>query len=354
MRLYGSDWTRRELEARVGRMEQIGGVERFVRDEGPEKGMAAIRVRTGSGLAYWVTPDKGMDIALTEMYGVPVSWSSGNGEPHPAYYDARGAAWLRTASGGLLMTCGLTQVGSPGEDECGPYGMHGRIHHTPARQVSHASFWEGDAYVMRVSGVLEEASIFGERLRLVRTIESRLGENRIGIFDRVENVGFRPSPHMMLYHFNFGFPLMAEDTIVEIPESVSIPRDPGMDPGRIRDWQAPDPEHREQVYYHTPTGGDRWLRARVISPSFPAPGSGGLAVDLEWDASSLPMLVQWRMPGAGEHVLGLEPSNCRTLGRSAERASGSLRMLEPGESVEYRLKLTFRPDHGGGVRAEWC
>lgn len=343
MRLYGRNWTRRELEARVGRIEQIGGIERFVRDEGPEKGAAMIRVRTGAGLSYWVTPDKGMDISLAEMYGAPVSWSAGNGEPHPAYYDPRGANWLRTASGGLLMTCGLTQVGSPGEDEHGEYGLHGRIHHTPARQVSLRADWEGDEYVMRVSGVLEEGAIFGEHLRLTRSIESRLGENAITIFDRVENAGFRPLPHMMLYHFNFGFPLMMEDTTVEIPESDSRPRDPDMDIGRVGDWQAPDPEHREQVYYHTPKDGSGRLRARIHSPSFPANGSDapGLTVELEWDAASLPRLVQWRMPGAGEHVLGLEPSNCWTLGRSAERASGTLRILEPGESVDYRLKLKF-------------
>jgi len=343
VQLYGRIWKRRELEARVGRISQLGGVERFIAAEGPEKYVTMLRVRTGSGLSYWVTPDKGMDISLAEMYGVPVSWSASNGEPHPAYYDPCGAEWLRSASGGLLMTCGLTQVGSPGEDEFGAYGLHGRIHHTPARQVSHFADWEGDEYVIQVRGVLEETSIFGEHLRLTRTITSRLGESVIEINDRVENVGFRPAPHMMLYHFNFGFPLMAEDTTVDIPPSVSRPRDPDMDMGRISDWQAPDPGHREQVYYHEPASNNGTLSARINSPSFPASAASGrgLTVELEWDAATLPRLVQWRMPGAGEHVLGLEPSNCWTLGRAEERKSGTLRLLQPGESVDYRLSLRF-------------
>lgn len=33
-RLYGREWTRRELEARVGRIEQLGGVQPFVMREG--------------------------------------------------------------------------------------------------------------------------------------------------------------------------------------------------------------------------------------------------------------------------------------------------------------------------------
>jgi hypothetical protein len=94
VRLYGKEWSRRELEARVGRIEQIGGIERFIRNEGPEAGLNTIRIRTGSGLSYCVTPDKGMDISLAEMHGVPVSWSAGNGEPHPSYYDQREAEWL--------------------------------------------------------------------------------------------------------------------------------------------------------------------------------------------------------------------------------------------------------------------
>ncbi|WP_168120125.1 aldose 1-epimerase family protein [Paenibacillus sp. HB172176] len=347
MRLYGKEWSRRELEARVGRIEQLGGVERFARAEGPEAGAQAIRVRTGSGLSYWVTPDKGMDISLAEMHGVPVSWSSGNGEPHPSYYDQRGFEWLRSASGGLLMTCGLSQVGAPGEDGEGAYGLHGRVHHIPARQVSSWTDWEGDDYVMKLRGVVDETSIFGTSLRLTRTIVSRLGHNCITIADTVSNNGFRSAPHMMLYHFNFGFPLMAEDTVVELPKGTSFSRDAGMELGRINDWQAPDCSHKEQVYYHEPADGIERLSARIVSPSFPARGAeasraSGLAVELEWDASSLPRLVQWRMPGAGEHVLGLEPSNCWTGGRSTERERGTLRMLEPGDAIDYRLELRFQ------------
>lgn len=345
MRLYGKEWTRRELEARVGRIEQIGGIERFIRNEGSETGLNTIRIRTGSGLSYYVTPDKGMDISLAEMHGVPVSWSAGNGEPHPAYYDQREAEWLRSASGGLLMTCGLSQVGAPGKDSAGAYGLHGRIHHTPGRQISSWAEWEGDEYVMKLRGVMEETSIFGERIRLTRMIMSRLGDNRITIQDTVENAGFHPVPHMMLYHFNFGFPLMAEDTTVTLPEGNSFPRDPDMDMSRMGDWQAPDPQHKEQVYYHEPKKGSELISARIHSPSFPVnhecTSSKGLTVEMEWDAAVLPKLVQWRMPGAGEHVLGLEPSNCWTKGRSAEQESGSLRILQPGEFIQYRLDLKF-------------
>ena len=50
MQLYQKAWTRRELEARVGRIEQIGGLRRLRLAEGPESGVEQIQVRTGSGL----------------------------------------------------------------------------------------------------------------------------------------------------------------------------------------------------------------------------------------------------------------------------------------------------------------
>jgi len=83
------------------------------------------------------------------------------------------------AAGDLLMTCGLTQVGSPGTDGGEELGLHGRAHHTPARHICAEGHWEGDEYITDVQGKVEETSIFGWNLRLTRHIESRLGINQI-------------------------------------------------------------------------------------------------------------------------------------------------------------------------------
>lgn len=364
MRLYGRSWTRRELEARVGRIEQVGGLRRFALTEGTEAGVENIQVRTGAGLCYNVSPSRGMDISLAEFAGAPLSWQSPNGDVHPAYYDGHGAEWLRTAAGGLLMTCGLTQVGSPCEDEGEICSQHGRIHHLPARQVSAEGEWLGDDYEMRVRGIVEETSIFGHHLRLIREIVSRLGENRIVIRDRVENRGFRPSPHMMLYHFNFGFPLMGEATTITFPSGQMRAREESLPLEGYESWQAPDAQYRERVYYHTvkPDGGSgiecsqankqQSDKASVVirNPEFPYStadngGTGsfhGIVVELSWSVDTLPRLVQWKMPGAGTYVLGLEPANCWVEGRKAERERGSLVILQPGEAVTYELELAIR------------
>jgi hypothetical protein len=349
MLLYNRTWTRRELEARVGRLEQIAGIRRFTLAEGGEAGVEQIQVRTGAGLAYYVSPQRGLDISLAEFGGVPLSWQSPNGDAHPAYYDDRGLAWLRSAAGGLLMTCGFTQAGAPNTDAGQELGLHGRAHHLPAREVAATGTWDGDDYTMRVQGMVEETVIFGEFVRLTRAIHSALGSNRLAITDRFENLGFAPAPLMLLYHFNFGFPLLSEATTVTFPSQQVIARDEGTPLAGYQGWQPPEPGHQERVYLHsdlkTDTAG--WAAASIHNPAFPL--SGGpipLTVQLRWNTATLPTHVQWRMAGAGTHVLGIEPTNTNVRGRAAARADGSLVWLAPGASTTCELELdvtTSRP-----------
>ncbi|MGB8213450.1 MAG: aldose 1-epimerase family protein [Anaerolineales bacterium] len=341
MNLYGKEWSRRALEARVGRVEQIGGLRRMQSTEGKESGVEQIQIRTGAGLTYSVLPSRGLDIGLAEFGGIPLSWLSPNGEVHPAYFNDQDTGWLRTAAGGLLMTCGLTQVGSPGTDAGEQLGLHGRAHHTPARQVCAEGYWEGDEYLTVVRGKVEETCLFGWNLRLTRSIQSRLGKNQIVIRDVVENAGFEPAPHMILYHFNFGFPLMDTKTEIHFPAGSVSPRETDLPLEGLETWQIPQPNYRERVYYHEnlSTGEDGLAVVTLRNPHFPL-ADKPLTVRLAWETGSLPVLVQWKMPGEGTHVLGIEPANCHVEGRSAERERGTLVLLAPGETVEYHLEFS--------------
>ena len=341
MQLYGRAWTRRELEARVGRVEQVGGVRRMLLAEGPEAGVEQIQVRTGAGLTYYVSPSRGLDIGLAEWCGAPLSWQSPNGEQHPAFGSAVGMEWLRTAAGGLLMTCGLRQVGSPNVDQGEQLGLHGRAHHTPARQVAATGGWEGDSYIMRVAGVVEEVRLFGEYLRLSRAIRSTLGENRISISDTVENLGFAPTPLMLLYHVNLGFPLLDEQTTVRFPSRRVLARDEGTPVEGYERWQAPEAGYAERVYYHEGLEGTR-AEVLVTNPAFPLGGGQvPLTLRIGWSPQELPRLVQWKLAGEGMHVLGVEPANCYVEGRAAERQRGTLASLAPGEARSFNLELSI-------------
>jgi hypothetical protein len=342
MKLNGRFYTKRDILSRVGRIEQLGGVRRYQFSEGREAGVEQIEVRTGAGLRYLVSPSRALDISLAEFGGVPLSWQSMNGDVHPAYFDARGIAWLRTAVGGLLMTCGLSSVGAASEDAGEALGIHGCIHHLPARHLAVEGTWNGDEYDIRIAGKMEEARIFGENLHLHRTIRSRLGENRIAITDVVENKGFAETPLMFLYHFNFGFPLMDEHTHITFPSETVVARDAGVPIAGYDTWQAPDTAMAERVYYHEDLIGSEngRLTATIHNPHFPTVGGERpLSLHLSWNQQQLPKLVQWKMAGAGTYVLGIEPANCTVAGRARERQQGTLQFIQPGESKPFDLVI---------------
>jgi len=341
MQLYGKTWTRREIEKYLGRIEQIGGLQHCALSGGKSEGVDQVRMRTGAGLAFEINVSRGMDIGLTKYCSTPLTWLSPNGTAHPAYWQGGSMDWLKTAVGGLLMTCGLTQVGSPCNDGQESLPLHGAAHQLPAELLRCEGEWQDDEYLMTVRGRIRQSRIFGENITLTRTIRCKIGENRIEIHDVAENCGFSATPFMLLYHFNFGFPLMTGDTEMHFPSGKVIVRDHEVPVIDFEHWPKPQKNFQECVYYHEDLIAEGGVAtATVRQPYFPIGNeTRPLTVRLMWQTENLPCLVQWKMPGEGAYVLGIEPANCYVEGRVAERNRGTLQTLQPGEVRHFELAL---------------
>jgi hypothetical protein len=304
--------------------------------DGVERGLRAADVRTGSGLAYTVLLDRGMDIGPATFGATALAFISPTGFAHPAFYEPEGAGWLRTFGGGLMVGCGLTNVGNAAEDEGESLGVHGRLSLLPVQRVATGESWQGDACQFWVRGEMRQARFFGENLRLERTITSWLGESRIIVRDRVENLGYAPSPLMILYHINLGFPLLDEGSRLEAEPHPVLPRDPAAVPG-LGDWMRmapPQAGYREQVFYHDlPADSDGWATIALVNPR------RALRLTVRFMKATLPNLVQWKQMGQGAYVVGLEPANCHVEGRAAERELGTLQYLQPGEGRDFQVEI---------------
>jgi len=344
MHLAGKNYARREVERHVGGLGQAGGVRRVVLAEGRAKGVEAFQFETGDGLSFTVLPDRGLDIPFCSFKGLNLVFQAPGGVAHPAFLDPAGFEWLRVFFGGLLTTCGLTYFGDPGPDGGDQLGLHGRYTGLPAVRVGDLSRWEGEEYLLEVAGTVEEASLFGEKLRLERSVASRIGSRQLTVRDRVQNFGRRPAPFTILYHINAGFPLLAADSELE-SSSVSVePYNPASArPREVRRFAPPDADLPGMGldYLHTMAAdadGRAW--AALLNRGLrPRGGPAGLGLYLAFRADTLPYLSEWRMLAEGEYVVGLEPANTKVLNRAVLRREGRLPVLEPGETREMEVEL---------------
>jgi hypothetical protein len=340
--LYGRCLTRREIVARVGDISQIARVKLHRLAEGFEDGVLAADVITGTGFQFTVLPSRGLDISSASYCGRSLAWRSAQGDRHPAFYEPEGLGWLRSFPGGLLTTCGLTWMGAPDTDEGVALGLHGRHSNAPASEVRTSGSWDGDNYILTVEGTVRESVVFGENVVLRRRITATMGESRLFLEDSVTNEGFAVTPHMILYHVNFGYPIVDDGASIVVPALTTEPRDEEALQGveRCLLVEQPVAGYKEKVYFHTvkPDASGE-ASVGVLNPQL----DGGLMAYVRYRPEELPHLVEWKMMGAGTYVVGLEPANARVMGRSAERAAGRLQYLQPNETRRYRLEIGVKP-----------
>ena len=338
--LYGRTWSRAELTRHVADMDQLGGIRPVAFQDGPEAGVRGLELRTGGGFAFTVLTDRGMDVGLAELGGAPLSFMTAVGYAHPSYFEAGGQGWLRTFPGGLFVTCGLDAAGAPSADAGAEFGLHGRASVLPARRVSFDADWEGDEYVLRARGTLRQAAMHGEHLRLTREITTRLGASRFTIHDVVENLASRRESHMLVYHFNVGFPLLDEgaELLVRSTRAEGVDERSRAVADSYRRVLGPTPDFEEEVLQHdVAPDADGRVTAAVVNRAFG--GGQGLALAIRYRKDQLPNLVQWRNFRERAYVMGVEPANCDIRGRAASREHGVLVELAPGERREYHLEV---------------
>jgi hypothetical protein len=280
-----------------------------------------------------------MDIVEASYLGKSLSWHSPIGVTHPAFYDPRDIQWIKTFPGGLVCTCGLTAAGFPCEDAGETTGLHGPVSNLPADRVSFHEKWTGDECNFVVQGEVREARVHGPNLLLQRTITSSLAGKSIVLSDTVENQGYVDSPLMLLYHLNFGFPLLTEKSKIFASSEAVEPRTEFAAP-TMDEWATFDAPIRgigERVYYHKMrAASDGRVSVVLVSDE----GKRDFGVLVRYSKTNLPEFVQWKMTGVNHFALGLEPSNCRVAGRLSERDAGRLTTIAPGEKRDFCVELT--------------
>jgi hypothetical protein len=341
--LHGTSYSRGDLSRRVGRLEQAAGVRLVTLGDGVERGVRVLEFRTGTGFEFDVVVDRAFDVGRCEHAGRALGWTSATGFAGPWYHEPEGLGFFRGFGGGLLTTCGLDHALFMAEDTAEQYhyppkptetyGLHGRVSNRPARLAGYGQRWEGDECVLYAEGEVLQAAVFGEQLLLRRRIEARVGESRLVIRDEVVNVGHDPTPHMLLYHVQVGWPVVDEGSEWLGPATAVEPRGDHPVEG-YRSFGPPVAGFTEQVFEHEVAAEpDESVPVAIVNRRL------GLGTYEVFRRDQLPHHFVWRMLGEGTYVVGIEPCTNRTAGRLDARERGELIELGAGESRSYELEL---------------
>ncbi len=318
----------------IGHRDQLMKVKRIKMQEGKANGVEMIDVQNRSGMHFDVNVSRGMDIPYLDFCGENIGFISPCGVVSPEYFDDKGLGFLKSFTAGFLTTCGLKVAGAPCEYEGTSYGLHGNLSHTPAENVS-CRIEENDGTPCAViKGTVRDAVIFGDKMSLEREIKCFYKDRKFTLHDKVTNEGYKKVRQMILYHCNIGYPILTPDSEVYIPSLEVKARNSHAEEG-IENWmelQEADPDYEEMCYYHKlKPDVNNHSTVAVYNPELE------LGIAIEIDLSTLDHFVQWKMMGAGDYVMGLEPGSSTIDGIEDAVKNGSMKYLEPGESREYEL-----------------
>ncbi|MGE0760452.1 MAG: aldose 1-epimerase family protein [Pirellulaceae bacterium] len=309
---------------------------------GLSDGVLSVRLETGSCVVE-ILPTRGMGIWKAWYRGEEIGWKSPvRGPVHPSFVplmEPSGLGWL-DGFDELLVRCGLESNGAPEFDAEGrlKYPLHGRIANRPAHFAEISLDVEKGQLALH--GEVEETRFHFHKLRLRTSIVMTIGQSRVHVHDEIVNLSGSPAAAQMLYHINFGHPLLDAGSRLVAPIRQVVPRNAHSALG-IATWDsfaAEEPGFAEQVYF-LQLAGDASDQTQVLLKN--AHGTRG--VGLHFNNRQLPWFTLWKNTTslADGFVTGLEPGTNFPNPRTFEGQHGRVVSLAPGASATFDLH--FQP-----------
>ena len=301
-----------------------------------------------------VVPTRGMGLWRAQVGDLRLGWQSPvRGPVHPKFvnlYEDGGLGWL-DGFDELMCRCGLESNGGPVYDEQGRllYALHGRIANSPAHLV--AAAFDPEQREISLMGQVDETRLFHNKLRLTSTVIMPLGEPRLKIVDTVTNLSAEPGELQLLYHTNFGSPLLESGSKLLAPAKMVIPQTSRAAEG-VAEWDVygpPESGYSEMVNFLELLGDGNGNTEVLLKNARSDTG-----VSLLFNTRQLPTFTQWKSTQAIEdgYVTGLEPGVNLSNPRTFEKAQGRVIELAGGESRSFELEIAVHTTSGAVSAAE--
>lgn len=297
----------------------------------PTRGMSILSVsdsKTGERIFGWDSPVKEV--------------------VNPAYIDLEsrgGLGWLEGFNE-WMVRCGLEFAGHPGLDKFTTntgdtaemnLTLHGKIGNIPASEVELVI--DNDApHTLTLRGVVHERLFFGPKLRLTTELRITPGSPTVELHDEVTNLGSADQEYQLIYHANFGSPILEDGAKVLVAAEEVAPMNETAAAGieQFANYGPPTAGYLEQVFLFKPIADNEGRSMAVLHNS-----AENLGATVSWQTDSLPYLTVWKntVAEANGYVTGIEPATGYPFNRGVERANGRVPKLAAGESQSFHVRF---------------
>ncbi len=343
-----------------GRAGQDWKITKSTLHGGKQEGVDLVTIDNGS-IQIRIVPTRGMnifDVRDSKTGDRLLGWDSPvQGIVHPRLIDLEsrgGLGWLEGFNE-WMVRCGLEFAGHPGTDEfvnntgdtaTMDLTLHGKIGNIPASEVVVSV---GDDDRITVSGIVYESFFYGPKLRLSAEVSTQPGSRTFRISDQITNLGAESQEFQIIYHANFGAPLLEAGAKVNVAAKRLQPMNDQAAKAidTYSAYKAPTKGFIEEVFLIEPNADSDGRTTAVLQN---ASGTSGAA--MSWSLSELPYLTVWKNTAAIQdgYVTGIEPATGYPFNRKVERKFGRVPKLDPGQTREFEIDVQIL-DTAAAVKA---
>ncbi|MEG3223822.1 aldose 1-epimerase family protein [Vibrio gigantis] len=309
---------------------------------GKQEGVDLIIINNGE-LEVTLVPTRGMGIFNVKKDGKRIlGWDSPVKEiVNPVYIDLEsrnGLGWL-DGFNEMMVRCGYEWTGHPGLDNNGQLlSLHGRAQNTPSSTIK-VIIDDKAPHKITIEGTVSERTFKKAELVTKTSFSITPGENRFTINDILTNNADYDDEYQIIYHSNFGRPILEQGSKVYAAASEISPFNSYAEKG-LEDWQTylgPTKGYDEMVYNLKPLADQNGDTLAVLHNK-----AGNLGVSMQYNTNQLPVLTIWKNTDTLQqgYVTGIEPGTSYAYNTKYQRPLGLVPTINSGESKNFDITYT--------------
>jgi hypothetical protein len=328
---------------------------KYALHSGKQEGVDLIVLNNGK-LRITVIPTRGMGILSVTSGDIRLGWDSPVKEvvnPRNINLQTRGGLGWLEGFNEWLARCGMESAGHPGTDKfinnvgdeaTMDLTLHGRIENIPASEVEVAVEKQAP-YRIHIRGRVDERMFYGPKLELQTDLSTVPGSNSFTVDDTIANRGDVAQEFEVIYHTNFGPPLLEEGSSVLVAAERVVPFNANAARGisNYTQYVAPTAGFVEQVYCVYPLADSSGMASAMLQNR-----KKDRAIKIAWSPKELPFFTIWKNTTSMKegYVTGLEPGTNFSYNRRIERQAGRVQKLAANATHHSRLEFTVLSDEG--------